>query len=318
MLKIALFGSSGQLGRRLASDLTGLGVVLAPLRPQLDATNLKSVSQWLTTHQPDLIVNAIAMTAVDRAEHAPALAQQVNQHFVQQLADYAAAQQVWLLHFSTDYVFDGTGEAPWRETDPCRPLQQYGLSKRAGELAIIASGCPYLILRTSWLYDTQGHNFLLTMLQIAKQSAPQPDYLQAAAAPLQIVSDQIGAPTYARVLSAQVAVMLAQIVSLPPAQVTDYSGIYHLCASGACSWSEFAKAIFNKACALQLLTMPPEVVAISSSQLTRAAVRPKNSRLDTGKTRTMFGLESPHWQQQLDQCLRDLKIIAETGKQSIS
>lgn len=314
MPRIGLLGCTGQLGRRLSADLASLGEVIAPTRQQLDASDPKSVQQWLQSGQIDVLVNAIAMTSVDQAESCPELAAQLNQHFVQQLAEYAATHRIWLVHFSTDYVFDGSGETPWQEHDLCQPLQQYGVSKRAGELAIIASGCQHLILRTSWLYDSQGQNFLLTMMHQAQLQLATGKKPQQCAAPLKIVADQIGAPTFVPELSTMVKNILGQILSLPPAQAINYSGIYHLCAAGFCSWHDFASAIFTKAKALQLLEEMPAMVAISSAELTRAAARPKNSRLDTGKVQFTFKLQLTNWQQQLTRCLELLKYSAKTGK----
>jgi len=301
---IGLFGGSGQLGRSLQRDLATLGDVLAPTRQQLDLSDTAAVQQWLQQHRCDLLVNAAAMTQVDVAETFTELATQLNQHFVQQLADYAAAHNIWLVHFSTDYVFDGSGDMPWRETDVCRPLQHYGHSKRAGELAILASGCLHLLIRTSWLYDCEGQNFLLTMLRLARQ----------ATAPLKIVSDQIGAPTFVPELSAMVKQMLAQLLHMPRQQATTFSGIYHLCAAGHCSWQNFACAIFAQAKAIGLLDTPPVITAIPSCELERPAARPNNSRLNTDKVQVRFNLQLTEWSQQLAQCLELLKKSAKTGK----
>lgn len=314
MPKIGLLGSTGQLGRRLFAEFASLGEVIAPSRQQLDASDPDSVQQWLQSQDIDLLVNAIAMTGVDQAESCSELAAQLNQHFVRQLAEYAAAHQIWLVHFSTDYVFDGTGDKPWQETDPCQPLQQYGLSKRAGELAIMASGCKHLIFRTSWLYDSQGQNFLRTMLRLAQQqTAPEQSQQQCAVA-LKIVADQIGAPTFAAELALIVRNIVGQLLTPPTSQAQPVSGIYHLCAAGFCSWFDFASAIFVKAKSLDLLEDIPEVVAIGSADLIRAAARPKNSRLDTSKVQITFNLQLTNWQQQLAQCLELLKNPAKTGK----
>jgi dTDP-4-dehydrorhamnose reductase len=304
MRRICIFGATGQLGRRLCQDLAGLGEISAPSRAQLDLTDPAAVRQWFNDRQFDIIVNAAAMTQVDVAETSVELTHQLNCDFVQQLAEYAAQHNCWLVHFSTDYVFDGAGDTPWRETDPCRPLQRYGLSKRAGELAIIAAGCKHVIFRTSWLYDIQGQNFLLTMLRLAQQPS----------APLHVVSDQIGAPTFAPVLSATVAQLLNQLLSLPAIEANSRSGLYHLCAQGHCSWYDFAAAIFTTAKAKGLLDELPQLQAISSAELTRPALRPNNSRLDTSKVQATFNLRLTDWQQQLQQCLELLKKSAKTGK----
>lgn len=304
MRKICVFGGTGQLGRWLLQDLAVLGDIVAPCRKLLDVKDPAAVQQWLVGQQFDLIVNAAAMTQVDIAETSGGLAQQLNCYFVQQLAEYAVLHNCWLIHFSTDYVFDGQGNLPWRETDLCQPIQQYGRSKRAGELAIIASGCQHLIFRTSWLYDSQGQNFLLSMLGLARRPA----------ASIQVVSDQIGAPTYAPALSSTVSQILGQLLKLPPAEATVRRGIYHLCAQEHCSWFDFATAIFSAATAEGLLDELPVVKAICSAELNRPAARPKNSRLDTSKVQATFNLQLTNWQQQLAQCLELLKNSAKTGK----
>ena len=314
MLKIGLFGSTGQLGRRLSEDLAIIGEVVAPTRQQLNLQDSAAVKQWLSHQRFDVFVNAAAMTDVDGAETLPELAAQLNEHFVKQLADYAATNQIWLLHFSTDYVFDGQGQAFWQETDHCQPLQQYGQTKRAGELAIAKSGCLHLILRTSWLYDSQGHNFLLTMLHLAKLfvASEQPD--KPRSEPLQIVADQIGAPTNAAVLSQMVTQILRHLMVLPSRQADALSGIYNLCASDVCSWFEFAEFIFKEAATRGLIEQIPPLMPISSTELTRTAKRPLNSKLDTRKVQTTFHLSITSWQHQLQQCLDELKNAAKTGK----
>lgn len=307
-LKIGLLGGTGQLGRSLLDDLSVFGEVIAPNRQQLDLSNSSAVCTWLTQQQCDLLINAAAMTQVDLAEKVPDVAYQLNHGLVLQLAEYAAAHQIWLVHFSTDYVFDGEGSNPWRETDECRPLQKYGLSKRAGELALIASGCLHLIIRTSWLYDVQGHNFLLTMLRLASQRD-----VEANTVPLKIVSDQIGAPTFAPELSRQVSEVLQQLLAMPATQSIRCQGTYHLCALENCSWFDFAAAIFAGAKARGIIEREPLLQDIKSIELVRPAIRPKNSRLDTTKVQTTFQVALTTWQQQLQQCLDLLKNPIESG-----
>ncbi|MBU2426767.1 MAG: sugar nucleotide-binding protein, partial [Gammaproteobacteria bacterium] len=181
---------------------------------------------------------------------------------------------------------------------------QYGICKRAGELAIQTSGCLHLLIRTSWLYDSDGQNFLLTMLQLA----------QPATSMITVVADQIGAPTFAPVLSAQVTQILSQLLVMPLLAASKLSGTYHLCAAGHCSWFQFADAIFQKAFDKGILLNQPALRAVSSLEFARPAPRPKNSRLDTRKVQTTFALELTHWQQQFDQCLELLKFSAKTGK----
>lgn len=330
MLRIGLFGSTGQLGQMLFQDLVKIATVIAPTRSQLDLTQQHAVHQWLLQHPCDVLVNAAAMTQVDAAEAEPELSRLLNTQFVQQLADYAALKKMWFIHFSTDYVFDGSGDRPWQESDDCFPLQQYGHSKRLGELAIIRSGCAHLIFRTSWLYHHQGQNFLLTMLKLARQStskiqqctSPTMPLKQAMpfndVLPLNIVADQVGAPTYAPELSRAVTSILKQLLQMPDKQAYNLSGVYHLCASGFCSWFEFATAIFDYAVDTGLIDHRPLLLPITSEELQRAAKRPKNSRFDTHKVQTLFVLELSSWQDQLKQCLNVLKSSDETSKQSIS
>ncbi|MBU2180753.1 MAG: dTDP-4-dehydrorhamnose reductase [Gammaproteobacteria bacterium] len=318
MTKICVFGGSGQLGRSLVRDLAVLGDVTAPTRQQLDLTNIAQLQQWLQQHEFDLLVNAAAMTQVDVAQTAVELTWQLNHQLPAILAAHAKAKNIWLVHFSTDYVFDGSGDMPWRETDDCQPLQQYGISKRAGELAIQTSGCLHLLIRTSWLYDSDGQNFLLTMLQLARayqaSLAIEQQFQQPATAMIKVVADQIGAPTFAPVLSAQVTQILSQLLVMPLLAASTLSGTYHLCAAGHCSWFQFSEAIFQKAFDKGILSNQPALRAVSSLEFARPAPRPKNSRLDTRKVQTTFALELTHWQQQLEQCLELLKFSAKTGK----
>ena len=314
MLRIGLFGCTGQLGRWLFKDLAMIGEVVAPTRQQLDLQDTSAVMKWLISQRCDVLVNAAAMTDVDGAETFPERAAKLNEQFVGQLADYAAANGVWFVHFSTDYVFDGHGEAFWQETDLCQPLQQYGQSKRAGELAIANSGCLHLILRTSWLYDSHGHNFLLTMLRLGKLFLESDPQEKPRIDPLQIVTDQIGAPTYTAVLSQMVTQILKHLMALTPSQANALSGIYHLCASDVCSWFDFAESIFKEAVSRGLLEQIPPLIPISSTALTRQAKRPLNSRLNTRKVQTTFHLSITSWQHQLQQCLDVLKNSGKTGK----
>jgi dTDP-4-dehydrorhamnose reductase len=318
MTKICVFGGSGQLGRSLVRDLAVLGDVTAPTRQQLDLTNIAQLQQWLQQHEFDLLVNAAAMTQVDVAQTAVELTWQLNHQLPAILAAHAKAKNIWLIHFSTDYVFDGSGDLPWHESDQCQPLQQYGISKRAGELAIQTSGCLHLLIRTSWLYDSDGQNFLLTMLQLARANqaslAIEQQFQQPATAMIKVVADQIGAPTFAPLLSAQVTQILSQLLVMPLLAAGKLSGTYHLCAAGYCSWFQFAEAIFQKAFDKGILLNQPALSAVSSLEFVRPAPRPKNSRLDTRKVQTTFALELTHWQQQLDQCLELLKFSAKTGK----
>lgn len=304
MLTIVLLGASGQLGQALQKDLTVLGSVLMPSRQQLDLTDTAAIEQWFSQHQVDVIINAAAMTDVDGAERNQRLCEQLNHQLPATLAAIAKAQQSWLCHFSTDYVFDGKKNAPYVETDDTAALQQYGRSKVAGELAIIKSGCRHLIFRTSWLYSSSGRNFLTTMLALA------PNRLE----PLLVVDDQIGAPTSALALADAVQNILRQLFAMPEEAADAVVGVYHLTAAGECSWYEFANAIFYYAVDEGLLEQQPEVLPTDSQSINRAAKRPGNSRLDNEKIHRTFAIRLSPWQQQLTACLQLIKKHTETGK----
>lgn len=244
----------------------------------------------LSRYRPDIILNAAAYTDVAGAEQEPELAMSVNCDGVVRLAELAKRHNTLLVHFSTDYVFDGAGECPWRESDKPAPLNVYGQSKLAGEQAILASGCRHLIIRTSWLHSPWRDNFLKTMLRVAQRHDE-----------LRVVCDQIGAPTSA-VLLAEVTIRAIARVLADPA----LGGLYHMAASGAVSWYDYARFIFNEAYTLGLLDKVPQLKPISSAEYGGPVKRPLNSRLDTARFQRVFGLNLPDWQQGVSSTLQML------------
>lgn len=288
--RILLTGSNGQVGRELQQALKPLGKVLALDRSMLDLANPDAIRKTVRDFQPDLIVNAAAYTAVDRAESAPELAMAVNGIAPGVLAEEAKRSNAVLVHYSTDYVFDGSKTTAYIETDVTHPLNVYGATKLAGEQAIQATGAAHYILRTSWVYAAEGANFLNTMLRLGRE---RPE--------LRIVDDQIGAPTWARAI----AQMTAQMLSRQQNMAADSRyGVYHMTATGAVSWFGFAQAIF--AAAEQTMGIPaPRLIPITTAEYPLPARRPANSRLDTGLFAGTFGIQPASWQEMLTQCMRD-------------
>jgi dTDP-4-dehydrorhamnose reductase len=276
-LKILLTGRTGQVGSALVHALAPLGEVRALDRQEMDLLDPQSIRSAVAKAMPDVIVNAAAYTAVDRAEREKELAHEVNSRAVKELAHESRSAGALLVHFSTDYVFDGVKSTPYVETDVPNPLNVYGSSKLEGERAIAASGCRHLIFRTSWVYGPAGRNFLHAILDAAR-TKPE----------LRVVDDQRGAPTS----SVAIASAVAQVLSS-----TDLSakagGIYHLSAAGATTWHGFAAAILKG----KGLTTP--IAAIRSDEYPAAARRPKNSLLDNSKIGATFDVELPDWRQGL-------------------
>lgn len=291
-----VLGANGQVGRALQSVLASRDDVTFWTRDQADLAQPQALKAALQQMQPTAIINAAAYTAVDKAEQEVTLAMAVNAESVAVLAAYCAARKIPLVHFSTDYVFDGSGEMPWREDDRPAPINAYGRSKLAGEQAIVASGCNYLIFRTSWVYDESGHNFVNTMLRLGCEREL-----------LNVVADQIGAPSYARHL-AQAAVRCLthslQVTAFP-------KGIYHLCNAGETSWHGFAETIFDRARALGWPITITGLHAISTADYPTPAKRPHNSRLSTAKLHDQFSLTMPDWQDALAECLANKKEISD-------
>ena len=291
-MRILLFGKNGQIGWELQHSLAPLGELIALDRQGADGlcgdlANLPGLSDTIEKLRPDIIVNAAAYTAVDKAETEATSARHINALAPQLMAQLAAKTGALLVHYSTDYVFDGSGDAPQSEQAATAPLSIYGQTKLAGEQAIQASGCRYLIFRTSWVYAARGNNFMKTMLQLGKTRTE-----------LNVVCDQIGAPTPARLVAEITALSLERQLA---------SGIYHLTASGETSWHGFAQEIFRQAWAAgeQLSITAEQVKPIPSNEYPLAAKRPLNSRLALDKLQSALGIDLPDWQSQLGLTLKD-------------
>ncbi len=289
MLKILLLGCNGQVGWELQRSLAVMGDVVAlGSAPAAgdgglcgDLENLEGLARTVRQLSPDVIVNAAAYTAVDRAESETERAHRINALAPGVLAMEAQRLGAWLVHYSTDYVFDGSGNTPWTENDHCAPLSVYGSTKRAGELA--AAACDkHLIFRTSWVYGARGGNFAKTMLRLAAERAS-----------LTVIDDQIGAPTSAELLADVTAHALRAAMTHP-----ELAGTYHCAADGQTSWRGYAQFVLTQARAMgaSLKAGPDQVQATSTAQYPTAAQRPLNSRLDTEKLRSAFSLHLPLWQ----------------------
>jgi dTDP-4-dehydrorhamnose reductase len=296
-MKIALLGADGQLGYELHRSCAPLGEIVpytfSGALPggnacgQIDFAVAGALSALVAEQRPDLVLNAVAHTAVDRAEDEPALAQRINAEAVGELASACLASDAKLVHYSTDYVFGGQGTKPWREDDATAPLAVYGRTKLAGEDAIRASGCRHMILRTAWVYAARGQNFLRTALRLAGEREE-----------LRIVDDQIGSPTPARWLATATAIALAKRF--------EADGTWHVVADGECSWHQFAEAILLEAKTAGLIERMPRVLGISSDEYRTKAKRPAYSRLCTNKFADDFGLRLPDWRAGLHQVIGEL------------
>ncbi|WP_017653185.1 dTDP-4-dehydrorhamnose reductase [Fortiea contorta] len=286
-MKILLTGVTGQVGWELQRTLMTVGEVIAVKRHQMDLAEPDTIFSIIAEIKPNLIINAAAYTAVDRAESEPELAMLINGVAVGAIAQAAARVGAAMIHYSTDYVFNGAKATAYTELDQPNPQNIYGKTKLAGEQAIISVGVPYLILRTSWVYGLRGKNFLLTMLKLAQEREE-----------IRVVDDQIGAPTWSRMI----AEITAQILFQSPQNVTDFiankSGIYHLTASGQTSWYEFAKAILVDD--IKSSRKLQRLLAITTAEYPTAASRPANSLLENKKLSHTFGLFLPDWEKILD------------------
>ncbi|MGF6871745.1 dTDP-4-dehydrorhamnose reductase [Paraburkholderia sp. MM5477-R1] len=289
---ILVTGVNGQLGYELARTLQGLGNVVAVDRSRLDLSNLDQIRAVVRDLRPALIANPAAYTAVDKAEEERDLAMRINGEAPGVLAEEAKKLGAALIHYSTDYVFNGTKEGAYVEDDPTDPQNVYGRSKLAGEQAIAASGVNHLVLRTSWVYGTRGKNFLLTMLRLG---ADRPE--------LKVVADQFGAPTWCNTIATLTAHLCAQSFAAEDGAKwwDERSGIYHLCAGDSTSWHGFASAIFE----LADLPNRPNTLPIPAADYPTPAKRPANSRMSNDKLARVFGLAAPHWRDALKLCLTD-------------
>lgn len=308
-MRILLLGANGQVGFELARSLAPLGELLTATREGqhlsnpvkcivADLANPETLGNALHAVAPDIVVNAAAYTAVDRAEDEENLADRINHHALTVLGAWAKRTQTLIVHYSTDYVFDGRGTRPYREDDATAPLGAYGRSKLAGEEALRESGCDHFIFRTAWVYAARGQNFLRTMLRLARERDS-----------VRVVSDQRGAPTTARLIADATAQVLARWLAFNPQRQGETLGTYHLCASGECTWNEFARWIFIFAHNAGLIERQMEVAPITTADYPTKARRPAYSVLDTTRIRDVFGLHLPPWQEGLDAVIAELATL---------
>lgn len=290
--KILLIGKEGQVGGQLSALLQPLGKLVTFGKDDLDLTQADRIRETLREVRPQVIVNAAAYTAVDKAEEEAELAQAVNATAPAILAEEAKRQGAALVHFSTDYVFDGNKPGPYTEEDAPNPLSVYGRTKLAGDEAIRSAGPPHLIFRTGWVYGLQGKNFLLTIQRLAKERDE-----------LKIVDDQVGSPTWCRTIAQITANVLSQVLpEHSPGDLSRFeqaSGLYNLVCTGQTSWFGFAKAIVETS----LTTRDTKLIPIPTSEYPTAARRPANSVLATEKLRSAFGITPPAWDITLNYCL---------------
>lgn len=296
-MKILLLGADGQVGFELHRAFAPMGEINActytGLLPggtsctKIDFGKVGDLAKLVEANKPDIVLNAVAHTQVDRAEDEPALAQRVNADAVSELAQACYSHKSKLVHYSTDYVFSGTLLRPIREDDPTAPSSVYGKTKLAGEVAIGESGCSHFIFRTAWLYAARGQNFLRTALKLAKERDE-----------LKIVNDQIGSPTPAR--------WLAVASALAVSKNFEVTGTWHVAADGECSWHQFAQTIYQEALSAGILEKAPRLVGIPSKEYPTKAKRPMYSRLDCSRFATDFGMRLPDWRHGLHQVLAEM------------
>jgi|SRR5450432_526612 dTDP-4-dehydrorhamnose reductase len=307
-MKILLLGANGQVGFELARSLAPLGDLFCATRDGLlasgehclrtDLAEPETLGNLLHETRPDIVVNAAAYTAVDRAEDEENLADRVNHWALTVLGAWAAQTGALVVHYSTDYVFDGQGTRPYCEEDATAPLGVYGRSKLAGEEALRASDCDHLILRTAWVYAARGKNFLLGMLRLARERDQ-----------LRVVNDQRGAPTTARLIADATLLALTHWLAFDAAKRATTRGTYHLCASGECTWYEFAGAIFQRAHFAGLIDRQPRVMPITTAEYPTKARRPAYSVLDTSKFCNVFRRHLPKWEHGLDTVVGELAMM---------
>jgi dTDP-4-dehydrorhamnose reductase len=295
-MKILLLGKNGQLGWELQRSLAPLGELIALDRHSQDwcgdLGNLLGLADTVRAVRPDVIVNAAAHTAVDKAESEPELARTINSLTPGVLAQEARKLGAWLVHYSTDYVFDGSGSRPWVEGDIPAPLGVYGRTKLEGE-QLVAEHCPqHLLFRTSWVYAARGGNFAKTMLRLAQERER-----------LSVIDDQFGAPTGAELIADVTAHAIRQVLQRP-----QDAGLYHLAASGETTWNAYAKHVIGQAKRVQpaIKIVASDVAAVPTSALPTPAQGPHNSRLDCARLQSVFGLKTPAWQQGVDRMLAEI------------
>jgi len=291
-MKILLLGKNGQVGWELQRSLAPLGEVIALGSAEASFTDLDGLAETVRAVAPDVIVNAAAHTAVDKAESEPELARTINALAPAVLAEQAKLLNTLFIHYSTDYVFDGSGDTPWLESDATGPLSVYGATKREGEQLIQQSGCQHLIFRTSWVYGARGGNFAKTMLRLAQERDR-----------MKVIDDQIGAPTGAELLS-DVTAHALRAARLNP----ELSGLYHLVAAGETSWHGYARFVldFAQRAGVALKVSPEAIEPVPTSAFPTPACRPHNSRLNTEKLQNTFDLHLPSWQAGVERMLTEV------------
>ncbi len=302
MSRLLLTGASGQVGWELRRSLLPLGEVVAPSRAELDLEDPAALKRAVRDVRPIAVFNAAAYTAVDDAEDDAGRAEAINAAAPAALAEAVRRLDALLVHFSTDYVFDGRSKRPYLESDPTAPLGVYGRTKLDGERAVAASGCRHVTIRSSWVYASRGRNFLRTVLRLASEKET-----------LRIVSDQVGSPTWARALAAAAVQIAGRLLPAPGRTLDDSPppyGTYHLACSGSTSWHGFATAILERAArdpdlASRLRAGPSSVEAIASADYPTPARRPAYSVLDCRRARRVFGVTLPPWETALDLCLEE-------------
>jgi len=289
-MKILLTGKTGQIGEELNNIVGDLGNLITVDKEQLDLSKPNSIEPVILDIKPDIIINPAAYTAVDKAEEEPDLAMTVNAIAPGLLAKAARKVGAGLIHYSTDYVFDGCSEIPYKEEDPPNPLNVYGKTKLAGEKALAEAGVPFLIIRTGWVYSLHGKSFLRTIKKLAEEK----DIIQ-------VVDDQIGAPTWARSVALKTHQILKQCLNKKWLETKDpsLSGIFHLTCQGKTSWHGFARKVLNISNASQNI----KLIAIPTSDYPTSATRPSNSLLNNKKIQKVFGLDMPHWEDALKDCM---------------
>ncbi len=298
-MRILLTGASGQVGGELLEMLKPLGEVIAPVRAEMDLANMASVRETIRAVQPRWIVNPGAYTAVDKAESEPELAYAINAEAVRVMGEEARAIGAGVIHFSTDYVFDGSASAPYTETDSAGPVSVYGASKLAGEKALGKSGAAQIIFRTSWVYGARGKNFLLTILKLARERET-----------LRVVADQHGAPTWSRDLAKMTAEVIGQCEAKARGQelaevLSDLGGVYHAAGAGETTWCGFAAEAVRLKRESQPGVRFAEIEGITTAEYPTPAKRPANSRMDCGKLKERFGWRMMDWQDSLRKVLAE-------------
>ena len=296
-MRILVTGVTGQVGKALVAPLARLGTVVPSDRSTLNLAEPATLAGALDRLAPDLIINPAAYTAVDRAEDERNLAFTINGNAPGVMAEWAARRKVPLVHFSTDYVFNGQGKTPWREDSPTGPLSAYGASKLAGEEAIRAANGAHLIVRTSWVYAAQGANFLRTIARLARERTE-----------LKIVADQMGAPTSARIIAEEVAALLSADPENLRERFAQAGGIINVAASGETSWHGFATAIVEGLRSRRVVLAVQSIVPLRTEDYPTKAKRPHNSRFDLTRLREVFGVTTPSWREALE---REIDLLAQ-------